>query len=158
MERTNSYKQQITPNRFIAHVSCSSNRTEILSNGILASKALNNISESYGVFAHDSMTPTEDWYPFTLERWESINGLNYSLLDKYDYWVIDTHRIKNIWFNDDIATKDFGHPNLYIMTKENIPSTAIKLYKFQQELFWEKKGIGAVHFCSKPRFRQLSNH
>tara|TARA_B110000285_G_scaffold229225_1_gene293600 strand:+ start:332 stop:829 length:498 start_codon:yes stop_codon:yes gene_type:complete len=161
MAHSNCYTEQIIPQRFIIHVSYSSNRDEILSNGLLSKKALHSIKESKGVFAHNDMCPNEDWYPYTLDKWELKVGIHFSLFDMYDYWVIDTSMLPNNWFVDTIGEIDFLRnrrdfhltKGLYIMTKEDVPRNAIKLYKFQTDEYWEQKGFGAHHFQSKMMFR-----
>ena len=157
----NPYSVKISPKKFIVHVSCSSNRKTINSQGITAKIALHKFMQK-GVFAHNSMHPDLHWYP--LNSYEDIGGGSvFSKLDMYDFWVIDTSIASNNWFLDTIGENDFLKirrdfhltKGLYIMTKEDVPRNAIKLYKFQTDEYWDQKGYGAHHFQSKKRFRPL---
>lgn len=151
---SNPYSVKLKPQRFIIHVSSSINREAINDHGIIAKQALNEVA-SKGVFAHNSMNPDYFWFPFIFNDYTG----NYSELDDYDFWVIDTHKTDNTWFIDTCGVEDFlvningASKQLYIMTKTNISREAITLYKFQTDCYWEYKGNGAIHFRSKPRFR-----
>lgn len=148
MEKKN-YTLKVKTNRFIYHVSLSCLRKSILKNGLLGYAC-----EMYGfrnaIFAHNSAIPDYRWFPFCFDAcfpWEnSVNFINSEdnfesfayLTDKYgyDFWRIDTWKIKNEWFLDDIGMDDFFEGSKYpffVVTFDDIPPSALKRYEFHPE-------------------------
>ncbi|KHJ37522.1 hypothetical protein PBAC_22400 [Pedobacter glucosidilyticus] len=148
MEKKN-YTLKVKTNRFIYHVSHTGFRKSILKNGLHC-----NADEMYGfrsaIFAHNSAIPDYSWFPFCFDVcwfWEDSvdfvgskdNFESFAYLTEkygYDFWRIDTWKIKNEWFLDDIGMNDFNEGSKYpffVVTFEDIPPSALKRYEFHPE-------------------------
>lgn len=156
-------KTKITPHRYVIHVSHPYFRESIDRKGLLKNGTEGIIPE--GVYAHNLLVkPNYDWFPFVL-KFECDSFLssitNEGPLRLYDYWVIDTHAIDNDWYIDYCALSDFGDDTCYntfsmfIYSDKDVPRSAIKLFRFQNEMRWDYKGVdGAYHFRGLDEFRE----
>jgi hypothetical protein len=148
MEKQN-YTLKVKTNRFIFHVSESFNRKSILKNG-LSGCALEMYGFRSAIFAHNSAIPDYNWFPFCFDVcwfWKQSVGFVGSndkfdsfayLTEKYgyDFWRIDTWKIKNEWFLDNIGMDDFYEGSKYpffVVTFDDIPPSALKRYEFHPE-------------------------
>ena len=145
MQKKN-YTLPVRTNRFLYHVSCSSNRESILKMGLIGSpKKINDFTNA--IFAHNSAIPDYGWYPFCFDvGWEwdysvefddPIDDFAYQMeKNGYDFWRIDTWQLKNKWFLDNIGMDDLYEGSKYpffVVTFENIPPTVLKRYKIHAE-------------------------
>lgn len=157
----------ITPLRYVFYVGHPDERERILRNGIqIEKKNLNDsISEKpNGIFVYNEKSiPDYSWYPFVFfdyYDWELANCYESGPLKMYDFWRIDTSKIKNKWFKDQWykrefeMLKDFEINKNYIYTDTEIPLNALKLFRFQQEKFYFTKGEkGTTHVKYIGEFR-----
>ena len=156
-------RTQIKPNRYVFHVSHPANRLRIKKLGLFKS-GIKNGNIPIGVYAHNVKTlPNYDWYPFVLfgeVDKELVKLYNNEPLNAYDYWRIDTFAIDNKWFLDAAARGDFslelGYDpgKMYIYTDSNISPNAIQLFRFQNDIHQEFRGVsGAFHIRNSGEFR-----
>jgi len=154
--------KKITTNRFLFHVSHPSNRTSILKNGLVVNQKTNSLIPN-GIYAHNSIQePNFSWYPFAfIGEYENADFLSLCPLKFYDYWRIDTSLLSNEWYLDYAASEDYklinhtNPKNLFTYSLENIPLSALKLYRFQQEKLKQIEGAnGVMHFISMKSFRK----
>ena len=135
--------QEITPRRYVFHVTYRLNRDSIVSTGLKANTALGNKA----VFAHNSSVPQLFWYPILLDELEGMISNNYNVKFEsnydyfkmkciqygYDFWQIDTYKLSGKWYRDNLGMSDFmpdcNYP-FFIFYKGDIPCKAIKLYNF----------------------------
>ena len=158
-----NYALKVKPNRFVYHVSFESVRKSILKNGLIGNpKEINGYRNA--IFAHNSAIPNYNWYPFCFDAcyfWDSSIKFNNPTDDfayhmekqGYDFWKIDTWKLKKEWFVDDIGMNDFYEGSNYpflIVTFDNIPPSALQRYKFHPE-HKVTKFDGVAHF--QGRFR-----
>jgi hypothetical protein len=145
MQKKN-YTLPVRTNRFLYHVSYSSNRESIFKKGLIGCpKKINDFTNA--IFAHNSSIPDYGWYPFCFDvGWEwdysvkfddPVDDFAYQMeKNGYDFWRIDTWQLKNKWFLDDIGMDDFYEGSqypLFVVTFENIPPTVLKRYKIHAE-------------------------
>lgn len=143
-------EQRAEINRYVFHVTESCNRKSILKKGLLQS-GVGHFNISNAVYAHNGIIPANCWYPFLLD-W------NYSLLDGYDYWRIDTRELGAEWFFDHVMYRDsFSGPinnTLYVYTKNHIPAECLTLFTFQESREYCSQSNGVAHVRRLPEFRE----
>lgn len=156
-------RTQIKPNRYVFHVSHPTNRLRIQKLGLFKN-GLKNGNIPIGVYAHNVKTlPNYDWFPFVLfgeVDEDLVKFHNNEPLNAYDYWRIDTFSIDNKWFVDDAARTDFSvlldydPGKMYIYTDSNVSPNAIQLFRFQNDIYREYRGVsGAFHIRTSGEFR-----
>lgn len=154
--------KKITTNRFLFHVSHPSNRSSILKEGLVVHQKTNSLIPN-GIYAHNAIQePNFSWYPFSFfGEYNSNDLLGICPLKFYDYWRIDTSLLPNEWYLDHAATEDYkliNHTdpkNLFTYSPHNIPISALKLYRFQQEKLKQISGVnGVLHFISIKPFQK----
>lgn len=135
------FDQPIKTRRFVYHVSYWGFRKSISKYGLLLHGKYGRYDES-AIFANNSPYPRYHWYPFVLDGWDWSVGEKFSFLNEeshdwfirhasyYDFWQIDTKAIPNQWYRDDATDLDIAFP---VVTFENIPPHALKLYKLQND-------------------------
>ena len=141
-----NYSKRVYPNRYVYHVSYPCSRDSILEKGIIT-----NAKEMYGnrkaIFAHNASLPDYSWYPFCFDEyffWEhsaKFDSIEYKFLYfmikyGYEFWRIDTWKIKNYWYLDNVGMQDFYEGSNYpfmIVTFEDIPPQALKRFIFYGE-------------------------
>lgn len=150
-----NYQQRITPQRFVYHLTSKSNRLSIAKKGLIG-HSTQSIGYQNAIFAHNHCKPSCLWYPYILDVYDSnpnqtikfLNDENFIVTDfalmNYDVWKIDTKAIKNEWFVDNVALKDFlagsWYP-YYVVTFRDIPASALKLIDYLNPYgFFHKKG------------------
>jgi hypothetical protein len=142
--------KKINPLRFVYYVADVELREEIKRKGIKIKKDHFKSKKPERIYVYnEKRQPDYSWYPFfffDFYDYEFANDIKYDPVRLYDYWQIDTSKIENKWFKDDWAIGnliDFksNDPNHnYIFTDSDIPASAIKLFRFQQEKFYFSKG------------------
>lgn len=92
---------------------------------------------NYAVFAHSNLYKFEYTYPYFLDTWDIFFNGNYPMkgyeFSMYSYWRIDTRLAGVQWFQDPNMLRDdicMTKPSHYVCTNNNIPSKALKLFKF----------------------------
>lgn len=144
-----NYKQKITPRRYIYHISKKCYRNLIIKEGLIG-KSNSIIGYKNAIFAHNTPQRLNFWFPYILDRWElDLDGfktpLEKFIILKYDVWRIDTRKIINEWFLDNVAQEDFLNGSkypFYIVTFENIHPSALKLVDLKNPLkIFYKNGV-----------------
>lgn len=154
-------KRKVNVNRYLFHASHPCSREGILEKGLLVSGRENSMIPR-GVYAHNLLTePNFKWYPFVLigeYDYQNIKGID--PVRMYDYWRIDTFKLKNNWFIDFAARFDFMNSigfdpySMYVYTDENINTNALTLFRFQNNQSWDFEGNeGVYHFRGISEFR-----
>ncbi len=144
------YKKKITPRRYVYHISKNVFRNSIIKSGLIG-KSNSTIGYTNAVFAHNNCDDLLLWYPFILDIWDltvKTGGKTitkvYTILN-YDVWRIDTGKITNEWFIDNVAQNDFLDKSeypFYIVTFENIDPSALKLVDLENPLkIFNKNGV-----------------
>jgi len=126
----------IIPSRYICHVTSPENRDSINKNGLLPSLGFRAVFKGK-IFANNGAFPSNNWYPFNIDFLDDCLMGNVSddldfleWAGKYDIWMIDTLKIKNLWYCD---SPDWCiEPCLQIFTEEAIPRSALKLFKTEK--------------------------
>jgi hypothetical protein len=151
------YKKEVKPRRFVYHVTSQYCRPSILKEGLTGSDC-KVIDYRNAIFAHNDSFPGYHWYPFCHDVtffWKNdvrfmdpdLDFAYHVIKEKNDFWRIDTWKIKNKWFLDTPGMRDFHEEvnvPLMVVTFENIPLEALKLYR----LYLEPKVIyckGSAH-------------
>lgn len=156
---------QITPNRFIYHVTSRETRDSINKLGLLPfSKFLGWKKEA--VYANNGCKPDWNWFPFNLDYWwempvkdygeDEFEFEFYDWISKYDIWQIDTHAIENEWYTD-IFEKEYIEPCLHILTFDKVDRKALKLFKTERgvEMFREGDGVAHCYYTGKFKEQKL---
>ncbi len=162
-------RKKINPLRFVYYVAHPYEREIIQRKGIKIEKNQFESKKPEGVYVYNERrTPDFSWYPFLFfdfYDYELAKSYDSNPLRMYDYWKIDTSKINNNWFKDEWYKKDFDvfesdEPNYnYIYTDTEIPCSALKLYRFQQEKFYFSKGEkGTVHIKYIGEFRPFKEN
>ena len=116
----------IKPQRYVWHLTPKHNRKSILRYGLKA-----NLSEHNSVFANNQSKNIDFFYPFCIDLYNERFSDEFYL--EYDYWRIDTFKIKASWFIDpnmENGPKEYmGSSKNFIVTESSIPKEALSLYK-----------------------------
>lgn len=141
-----NYTLPVKTNRYVFHVSCSSNRESIAKKGLIGCpKKINGYTNA--IFAHNSAIPDYSWYPFCFDvTWDwdyriqfddPTDAFAYQMeANGYDFWRIDTWQLNNKWFLDNIGMDDFyggSQYPLFVVSFQNIPPYALQRFKFHPE-------------------------
>jgi len=144
-----SFLERLSPNpvktaRFLWHI-YEKNRAKDLS---IAAYGL-ICPPNYAVFAHNHCCSIFQTYPFMMDAFlECLLGGVPPNFSQYTFWRIDTQKLNLDWYFD---------PNLYspspsnlakvdyVCTPNNIPNTALKLFKFNEQRFQESGFIREVN-------------
>ena len=159
--------------RFVFHVSPKSNRESILEFGLLTSckgrfKHCPEEKSDAKLFVHN--------FPFPVLH-QDFGNLVYPTAvycghndppEEYDYWLIDTKGLDNIWYidfvmlNDLILFKDIGY-GLHLWSPTPIPAEAIRLCEYDGglrdycDILSIKRGVdGVCHARFKPLINPIS--
>lgn len=158
------FTRTLRTRRFVYHVSHERHRASIDNEGLNTYKSC---APKPAVYAHNEPYPHLGWYPFCFDElynWGYFGDDFFELNNRYlgyDYWQIDTRKLKNEWYIDDIANEEFQdvtyrdyNPRRYILTFDPIPRGAIKLFRFQRdkEIIVRRENVIHVHY--KPAFRE----
>lgn len=140
------YTLRVKTSRYLYHVSFAQHRESISKNGLLGRPSeLNGFKKA--IFAHNSSIPNYKWYPFCFDEtfnWNfdvkfdnSFDDFAYQMnVNQFDFWQIDTHKINNEWFLDEIGMNDFYEGSKYpflVVTFGNIPPQALRRFAFHEE-------------------------
>jgi asparagine N-glycosylation enzyme membrane subunit Stt3 len=162
--------KKINPLRFVYYVGHPYLREEIKRKGIQIEKnQFDSSKKPKGIYVYnEKRQPDYSWYPFfffDFYDYEFAESYDNDALRMYDYWQIDTSKIKNNWFKDNWFRRDFDvfkgddRNYNYIYTDTDIPASAIKLFRFQQEKFYFSKGEkGSVHMRNIGEFRPFNEN
>jgi hypothetical protein len=162
--------KKINPLRFVYYVGHPYLREEIKRKGIQIEKnQFDSSKKPKGIYVYnEKRQPDYSWYPFfffDFYDYELAESYDNDALRMYDYWQIDTSKIKNNWFKDNWFRRDFDvfkgddRNYNYIYTDTDIPASAIKLFRFQQEKFYFSKGEkGSVHMRNIGEFRPFNEN
>ena len=163
-------RKKINPLRFVYFVGHPYMREEIKRKGIQIEKnQFVSSKKPKGVYVYnEKRQPDYSWYPFLFfdyYDYELAESYDNDPLRMHDYWQIDTSKIKTNWFKDNWFRRDFDvfkrdDPNYnYIYSDTDIPASAIKLFRFQQEKFYFSKGEkGSVHLKYIGEFRPFNEN
>jgi hypothetical protein len=157
--------------RFVFHVSPKSNRESILEFGLLTSckdgyfKHCTKENPDARLFVHNFPFPVLGQDFGNLVYPTAAYGGHNDPPEDFDYWLIDTKGLDNIWYidfvmlNDLIRFKDIGY-GLHLWSTTPIPTEAITLYQFDEglrdycDIVLIKRGVeGVCHASYKPLIR-----
>ncbi len=158
--------------RFVFHVSRKSDRESILEFGLLP-RGKHSFFEHYPkenpdarLFVHNFPFPVLqiDFYKLVFPY--AVCGFEYHYPEEYDYWLIDTKGLDNIWYIDFMMLSDvnsllkgnyFGY---HLWTPTPIPAEAIRLCEYDEglrdycDILSIKRGVeGVCHASFKPLIR-----
>ena len=164
-----NYRKRIKTQRFLYHFTRNYSRSEINQKGLIGSSS-KVIGYNNAVFAHNDSLPDSSWYPFCFDEcwnwgpyYENIDNFEvYCQIMDYDFWRIDTWKIKNTWFIDNVAASNFNTGKdprnidlkLYVVTFEDIPRNALKLFKFQEPFTRYLREANSAHVNVFSAFRE----
>ena len=114
--------ERVIPQRYVWHVSETSNRSSILSHGLR-----HDFSHHDAIFANNQSMNIRHFFPFCLDSEFRENDLF-----DYDFWRIDTSKVKANWFVDPNMMKASEEINLcnefYVVTETSFPLEAMDLF------------------------------
>lgn len=145
--RNRVVKSSVITNRYLWHIrdSIYQDDYQIALEGLTCSK-------NFAVFAHNNIQSFEHTYPLYIDKkrfWEIDNI--FQILEKYSFWRIDTRLANTIWYKDPNMEGDIDYFNLskvknaYVCSFNDIPSTALKLYRFNTLHYLNKKKIKILY-------------
>jgi hypothetical protein len=149
--------ERIIPQRYVWHVSETSNRSPILSHGLR-----HDFSHHDAIFANNQSMNIRHFFPFCLDL-----DFDERDLRDYDYWRIDTLKIKTNWFIDPNMLRASEEINLnkefFVVTESSIPSEALDLFTLNFKyitpintvdfLFLNEDGEDILDWCDEENFK-----
>jgi hypothetical protein len=162
-----NYTLAVKTNRYVYHVSYRCSRESIKKNGLIGGSS-EIIKYSNAIFAHNNPIPNYRWFPFCFDEvynWnfdvkfnDSFDDFAYQVeKNNFDFWQIDTQKINNKWFLDDIGMGDFYEASRFpflVVTFGIIPPQALKRFRFHEEpKLTYSNGVAHV----QGRFRAVEN-
>ena len=101
--------------------------------------------KKYAVFAHSNIFNFQYTYPYFLDFWDfEIQTIDFCYqFSIYSFWRIDTHLANVDWFIDpnmvgEAKSMGVSYQN-YVCTLNNIPSYALKLFKYDRDRYAYKR-------------------
>ena len=114
--------ERVIPQRYVWHVSETSNRSSILSYGLR-----HDFSYHDAIFANNQSMNIRHFFPFCLDSDFAERDLR-----DYDFWRIDTLKIKTNWFIDPNmlrASEEINVSNkFYVVTETTFPVDVLDLF------------------------------
>jgi hypothetical protein len=118
--------QPVKPKRYLWHVTRKHNRNSIIQHGLRT-----ELSAHKCIFANNQSRNIDFFYPFCIHLfYETFEDEQYL---EYDYWRIDTKKVKADWFIDPNmknGPKEYmGSSKNFLFTQSSIPKEALRLFK-----------------------------
>ena len=97
--------------------------------------------KDWAVFAHNGLVKPEFVFPFCVDHFSFGDSVKTVMetMTSYDFWRIDTLLLNEEWYIDPLMSSDIDkrYPimkkDMFICTRQNIPTSALKLFTFKDE-------------------------
>jgi hypothetical protein len=146
--------EQTSPCRFVWHV-----RKKNLNDDLYVAAYGLNYKKNFIVLANNRCWSFENMFPYFQDfKKANKNDLNFrdAILEDYSFWRIDTAISSCDWYVDPFLKENLNkaglsnaHAKNYILTLDNIPTEALKLFSFNNTIYAERppyisKGNGVI--------------
>lgn len=135
---------EVVPPRFVYHLdytggrSSTSEYVDYIRMNIAKEGLFGRDMGNGGVWANVYQSNAFNWFPVCLDVWDLLGRESWEyvyLVEKYDVWRIDTHRIKNKWYIDpNMLEGEVKDLSKVLYTPDTVPGRALQLFHMQ----WDK--------------------